>query len=92
MRIIFAAFLLFCISACESGQKSAEEPRTQEQIGTEEYGVVKLFAIEGCNVYRFNPGSYHYVTICPHQTTTAWQKSGDHGAGHIEEVQSTTRP
>lgn len=64
MKYLLLLFVL--LTSCD--EISAE---TQVRSSNPGFKVEKLFESEGCTVYRFNDGNYHYFARCGQQAKTS---------------------
>jgi hypothetical protein len=83
MRYFLGFVLILCLSGCyEKGQPITVD----QQTAGSDYKVVRLFAHEGCTVYRFWDASPVYYTDCRGQT----QSSVRSGKGSSRRVFNST--
>lgn len=66
MKLLLAILIL---SSCE------KDPIAVYQTENKEFGVAHLFTHDGCSVYRFKDGNYHYFTNCKGESLTTISES-----------------
>lgn len=73
--------LMFSLVACDLPKAPEPESVAVTHGG---YAVTRLFTHDGCTIYRFDDGGYHYWAVCPGRAASASEE-------HRRQVGKTSR-